>query len=54
VIGRRFALECEIARWFNRYVLLNGHQDTGANQDLPGLASSQSRDATLDIVPIAA
>src|SRR5215475_7179854 len=31
------ALKCKIADWFNRYILLNRHQDTGTNQDLPGL-----------------
>src|SRR5262245_2134138 len=31
------ALKCKIADWFNRYVLLDGHQDAGADQDLPGL-----------------
>ena len=31
------ALKCKIADLFNRYVLLDGHQDTRANQDLPGL-----------------
>ena len=31
------ALECKIADWFDRYVFLNCYQDTGANQDLPGL-----------------
>src|SRR5262249_3809263 len=29
------ALECKITDGFDRYVFLNGHQDTGANQDLP-------------------
>src|SRR5262249_24819593 len=40
VIGRQRtanALECKIAHWFNRYVLLDGHQHTRANQDLPRL-----------------
>src|SRR5215471_20138523 len=30
------ALKCKIADRFNRYVLLDGHQHTRANQDLPG------------------
>src|SRR5262245_26335916 len=40
IVGRQRAanaLECKIADWFNCYVLLDCHQDTGANQDLPRL-----------------
>src|SRR5215471_14537535 len=31
------ALKCKIADRFNRYILLDCHQHTRANQDLPGL-----------------
>src|SRR5512139_2667891 len=40
IVSRQWAanaLECKIADWFNRYLLLDCHQDTRANQDLPGL-----------------
>src|SRR6516225_11607945 len=32
------ALEFKIADRFDRYVLLDGHQHTGTDQDLPGLS----------------
>src|SRR5262245_54135781 len=31
------ALKCKIADRFNRYILLHCHQNTGANENLPGL-----------------
>ena len=48
------ALKCKIANWFNRYILLNCHQHAGLIRIWPGFASSHSRDATLDTVPMAA
>ena len=48
------ALQLELAHGLDFHGVLDRYQHTGADQYLPGFASSQSREATLETVPMAA
>ena len=57
VVGRQGptdAFELKLANWLDVYCILNAIKTRGLIKICPGLASSQSRDATLDTVPMAA
>ena len=57
VVGRQGstdAFELKFANRFDAYCILDCRHYPRTNEDCPGLASSQSRDATLETVPMAA
>ncbi len=57
VVGRQGstdAFELKFADWFDAYSSSTAIKTRGLMRICPGLASSQSRDATLDTVPMAA